>query len=180
MKKTILRKEPPKRSVLEEIGNAVTHGIGALLGIAGMVLLLLRADTEIKLVSAIVYGTCFLLMFLMSCLYHSLKWGTAAKRVLRRFDYISIYLLIGGTFTPLWLLYLGSSTGIICCIADWIVIVAGIVLIAVFGPERALKIHITMYIILGWSGFVFLPEMVTNDLPLFFFILGGGIICERN
>jgi hemolysin III len=45
------------------------------------------------------------MMFLMSCLYHSFKWGTRVKRLWRRFDYISIYLLIGGTFTPMWLLF---------------------------------------------------------------------------
>ena len=32
--------EPPKRSVLEEVGNAVTHGVGALFAVAGLVLLL--------------------------------------------------------------------------------------------------------------------------------------------
>ena len=171
-----VRVEPPKRSVLEEVGNSVTHGIGALFGIAGLVLLLLRADTGIEMCAAIIYGTCFFLMFLMSCLYHSFKWGTKVKRVWRRFDYISIYLLIGGTFTPLWLLFWGGKTGTICCVADWIIILTGITLIAVFGPEKALKIHIALYIVLGWSGLVFLPEMVTNNLYLFFFILGGGIL----
>ena len=81
-----VRKEPPKRSVLEEVGNAVTHGVGALGGIAALVLLLLKADTPAKLASALVYGICLVIMFLMSCLYHSFKWGTTVKRVWRRFD----------------------------------------------------------------------------------------------
>ncbi len=170
------RREPPKRSVLEEVGNAVTHGVGALLGIAGLVLLLIRSGTCVKLCASIVYGTCMILMFLMSCLYHSFKWGTAVKRLWRRFDYISIYLLIGGTFTPLWLLFLGGTAGMACCIAEWAVILTGIVLIAVFGPEKARKIHMTLYVILGWCGLVFLPKMIRECLPLFFFILGGGIL----
>ena len=68
--------EPPKRSLLEEIGNAVTHGVGALFAIAGLVLLLLKANTPTGLFCAIVYGLCLLLMFLMSCLYHSFRWGS--------------------------------------------------------------------------------------------------------
>ena len=85
-----LRKEPPKRSVLEEVGNAVTHGIGALLGIAGLILLLVHSDTGSKLYASLIYGLCFIMMFLMSCLYHSFRWGTGVKRLWRRFDYITI------------------------------------------------------------------------------------------
>ena len=171
-----VRKEPPKRSVLEEVGNAVTHGIGALLGIAGLVLLLIRSDTGMKLYASLVYGICFVMMFLMSCLYHSFKWGTTVKRLWRRFDYISIYLLIGGTFTPMWLLFWKGTPGIIFCIAEWILIITGITLIDVFGPEKARKLHMALYVILGWCGLVFLPGMLRENLQLFFFMLGGGIL----
>ena len=171
-----VRKEPPKRSVLEEVGNAVTHGIGALLGIAGLVLLLIRSDTGMKLYASMVYGICFVMMFLMSCLYHSFKWGTTVKRLWRRFDYISIYLLIGGTFTPMWLLFWKGTPGIIFCIAEWILIITGITLIGVFGPEKARKLHMALYVILGWCGLVFLPGMLRENLQLFFFTLGGGIL----
>ena len=173
--KKLTRKEPPKRSVPEEVGNAVTHGTGALLGIAGLVLLLLKAETGTEVFAAVVYGTCFILMFLMSCLYHAFKWGTGVKRLWRRFDYLSIYLLIGGTFTPLWLVYWGGRTGTVCCIAEWAVILTGIVLISVFGPDRARKLHLALYIVLGWCGLVFLPRMIRDCLPLFFFILAGGL-----
>ena len=113
-------------SVLEEVGNAVTHGVGALFSIAGTVLLLLRSDSGMKLFCSIVYGACLILMFLMSCLYHSFRWGTGVKRLWRRFDYISIYLLIGGTFTPMWLLSWGGKAGIILCAVQWALILTGI------------------------------------------------------
>ena len=108
--------EPPKRTIPEEVGNAVTHGVGALLSIAGFVLLLLRSDSSVKLFCSIVYGLCMVIMFLMSCLYHSFRWGSRVKRLWRRFDYISIYLLIGGTFTPMWLLFWRGQTGTVLCI----------------------------------------------------------------
>ena len=78
--------EPPQRSILEEIGNAVTHGVGALFAVAGFVLLLLRSASPVKLLCAIVYGSCLVMMFLMSCLYHSFRWGSKVKRLWRRFD----------------------------------------------------------------------------------------------
>ena len=168
--------EPPKRSVLEEVGNAVTHGVGALFAIAGLVLLLLKAQTPTGLFCAIVYGVCLLMMFLMSCLYHSFRWGTKVKRLWRRFDYISIYLLIGGTFTPMWLLFWGGQAGSLFCIAQWVLILLGIVFVAVFGPGRPRTLHPVLFVVLGWVGLVFLPRMVRENLPLFLFILTGGII----
>ena len=173
---TKVRKNPPKRSVLEEVGNAVTHGVGALCGIAALVLMLIRSDTGIKLASSIIYGCCIIMMFLMSCLYHSFKWGSGVKRLWRRFDYISIYLLIGGSFTPLWLIYWGGTSGTILCIAEWAVIITGITLIGVFGPEKARPVHMTLYIVLGWCGLVFMPRMLRGDFGLFLFILGGGLM----
>ena len=170
------RNEPPRRSVLEEVGNVVTHGVGSLLSIAALVLLLFRADTTPKIVAALVYGICMFLMFTMSCLYHSFRSGSTVKRVWRRFDYISIYLLIGGTFAPLWLVYWGGKTGLLLMILQWIIIVTGVTFVGVFGPGRLRPLHIALYIVLGWSALVFLPGMIRNDRPLFWFILAGGII----
>ncbi len=170
------RNEPPKRTVLEEVGNAVTHGVGALLSITGTVLLLIRADTGTKLFCAIVYGFCLLMMFLMSCLYHSFRWGSRVKRLWRRFDYISIYLLIGGTFTPMWLLAWGGTWGTVFCAVQWAVLITGITLIGVFGPGRPRALHIAMYIVLGWCGLAFLPRLAAENVPLLITTLTGGVI----
>ena len=53
-KETIRYPEPPKRSVLEEVGNAVTHGIGALLGIAGLILLLLKSQNPAEIIASVI------------------------------------------------------------------------------------------------------------------------------
>ncbi len=168
--------EPPRRSVPEEVGNAVTHGVGALFSIAGTVLLLLKSDTGLKLFAAIVYGACLILMFLMSCLYHSFRWGSRVKRLWRRFDYLSIYLLIGGTFTPMWLLSWGGTAGAVLCAAQWAVILTGITLIAVFGPRRPRALHIAVYIVMGWCGLFFLPRLLREDTRLLLSTLIGGVI----
>ena len=168
--------EPPKRSVAEEVGNAVTHGAGALAGIAALVLLLLKSDTAMKTAASVIYGTSLVLLFLMSCLYHSFPWGSTVKRVWRRFDYLSIYLLIAGTYTPFWLVWTGGGTGIACCAVFWAAAVFGITMVAVFGPGRMKALHMTLYIAMGWSGLVFLPGMVRDNLPLFLATLGGGLL----
>ena len=168
--------EPPKRSLLEEIGNAITHGLGAGLSIAGFVILLVYSDTGLKLMASLFYGICLILLFLMSCLYHSFKTGLAVKRLWRRFDYSSIYLLIGGSFAPFCLVYWGDVKGIVMFSIQWGLIILGITLIGVFGPGRLRPIHFTLYFLIGWSGVLFIPGMVRDNMPLFLMTLGGGII----
>lgn len=168
--------EPPKLTVLEEVGNAVTHGIGAGLAIAGFVLLLLKSDTGLKVMASCFYGISLILMFLMSCLYHSYKSGLAVKRLWRRFDYSSIYLLIGGTFAPLYLVYWGNVLGIVLFCVQWALIIAGITIICVFGPGRFRPIHYTLYFVIGWSAIMFIPGWFRNDKPLLGWIVGGGVV----
>ena len=108
-KRRRLLSEPPVRTVLEEVGSSVTHGAGAALSIVALILLLLKADRPAAVFSGIVYGGCLFLMFLMSCLYHAFRTGSTVKRIWRRFDYCSIYLLIGGTITPIHLLFIGGN-----------------------------------------------------------------------
>lgn len=153
--KPIVVSTVPHRSVLEEIGNATTHGVGSLFAIFALVMMLIKQDSTIKLVSALIYFFGLFFMFTMSCLYHSFKYGTTVKKVFRRFDYTSIYLLIGSTFAPILLCYIGGTYGIIFCAIQWAIIITGITLVCVFGPHRLRFIHIPLYFILGWSALLF-------------------------
>ena len=168
--------EPPKRTLLEEIGNAITHGLGAGLSIAGFVILLVYSDTGLKIMASCFYGICLILLVLMSTLYHSFKSGLAVKRLWRRFDYSSIYLLIGGSFAPFCLVYWGDAKGIVMFSTQCGLIILGITLIGVFGPGRLRPIHFTLYFLIGWSGVLFIPGMLKHDIPLFLMTLGGGLI----
>lgn len=170
------RNEPPKLTLLEEIGNAVTHGVGAALSIAAFVAMLLKSDTSMKVLASCFYGICMILLFTMSCLYHSWKHGLFVKKLWRRFDYSSIYLLIGGTFAPLCLVYWGDTKGLVMFCIQWALIVTGITFISIFGPARFRAIHFTLYFLIGWSGLLFVPGMVKNDFWMFILILSGGII----
>lgn len=167
---------PPYRSVLEEIGNAITHGLGSLFSIVALVLMLLQSHTAQEYIGAFVYFIGLFLMFTMSTLYHCFPYGSKVKRIFRRFDYSSIYLLIGATFAPILLCYIGGTMGTLFFIIQWIIIVIGITLIAVFGPTRLKFIHFPLYILLGWSGLFFLPNMIKHNIVLFRYILSGGIV----
>lgn len=131
--------------------NSISHLVGASLGLAGMVLLIvfssLTGDAW-KIVSCTIYGFTLFLMFLMSTLYHSFKGK--AKNVFRIFDHISIYYLIAGTYTPFCLTILRSSMG------WWIFgIVWGL---AIFGTifksllvDKYNGISTFIYVLAGWT-----------------------------
>ena len=171
-----LRNEPPVLTVGEEVFNAVSHGLGALLALAAMVLLLIRSHTGQEVMASCFYGISMVLMMCMSGVYHALPSGSAAKRVCRRFDYTSIYLLIGGTFAPIFLVYLGGTLGVVLFCAQWAVILAGVTLIVIFGPGRWRALHFTLYFLLGWSGLLFLPTFYLHSRTLLWFILAGGLV----
>ena len=169
--------EPPILTLGEEIGNAITHGIGAILAIAGMILLFLKSDTSLKGMASCFYSISLFFLMLMSCLYHSFKSGSTVKRLWRRFDYSSIYLLIGGTFAPLYLVYLGNTLGIVLFCIQWFLIILGITIIGVFGPGRYRWVHFTLYFVIGWSGLMFLPDWIKkHEFNLLWSILLGGVI----
>ena len=167
---------PPKRSVLEEIGNAVTHGVGSIFAIVACVLMFKKSNTDMEYFSTIVYSFGLFIMFTMSCLYHSFRHGSVVKRLFRRFDYSSIYLLIGATFAPLLLCYANDLFGLIFFFIQWLVIATGITFVGVFGPTKLRKLHMILYMVVGWSGIIFIPRMLSDNINLFYFILGGGLV----
>ena len=177
--------EAPKLTLLEEIGNAITHGVGAILTIIAVILLLQKSDTPLKIIASIVYCLAMFFMFFNSCLYHSWRWGSTVKRIWRRFDYTSIYLMIAGTFAPLQLIEIpaeygnpnGYIFGIIYFACMWAVSITGITLTCVFGPGRTKKINFPLYFVIGWSGLCVLPGwLIHKNYELLLWILIGGIV----
>ena len=168
--------EPPVRPVLEEVGSSVTHGAGAALAVIALILLLMKARSPVAIFSAIVYGGCLFLMFLMSCLYHAFRAGSTVKRIWRRFDYCSIYLLIGGTITPIQLLFVGGTWGTVLCVAMWVLIAVGVTFVGVFGPMFAKALHYSLFFAIGWSAVIFIPRMWSTAPNLLWFVLAGGIV----
>ena len=101
------------QSLGEEIANAVSHGIGALLAIAGTAVMIVYAclnGTAISVVSSALYGTFAILVYLFSTIYHSLT-NTKAKKVFQIFDHCSIFLMILGSYIPISLCLIKGALG---------------------------------------------------------------------
>ena len=112
----------------EEIANSVTHGLGALLAIAAIPILVVRALDDgggIYLFAALVYTLTMLLEYTMSTLYHAIAVDRA-KRVFKVLDHSCIYLFIAGSYTPFCLISLADSGGVWLCAFVWLVALAGV------------------------------------------------------
>ena len=178
------KNEAPCRPVLEEIGSAISHGLGVIFTAIALVFLLKKSDTPLKVTASIVYAVAMFFMFFNSCMYHSWKWGSKVKRIWRRFDYTSIYLLVAGTFAPLQLIEFESEYGDVGFIwgvtyfaCMWALVVVGVTFTCIFGPGRTRKINFPLYFIIGWSGVCMIPGWIIYDrLPLLYWIVGGGVV----
>lgn len=168
--------DPPKRSRGEEIANAVSHGIGALLSAFAFALMLSHAVSVAERVGAIVYFSGLFLMFSSSCLYHAFRHGGALKRLFRRFDYASVYVLIGATFCPILLNLAGGEDRGVFLALQWGVIILGVTFVFALGPARFVAAHVSLYLLLGWSALLIIPFLrVAGDGFLAFTLIGGVI-----
>ena len=142
--------EPSKYTLGEEIANAVTHGVGTALGIAGLSVMAVAAAHHGagRVVPCVIYGSFMVLMFLVSTLYHSLT-PPLAKRVFRVLDHEMIFLMIAGTYTPMMLLGLGGAWGWSLFGVVWGLAVAGLVFQGVFTGRFKVASTI-IYVLLGW------------------------------
>ena len=162
----------------EQIASAISHGIGALLAVAGLVLLVVDAATEgsvIKIVSFSIYGASLFILMLCSTLYHSIP-HVPTQRILRVFDHISIYLLIAGTYTPFALVSIDGSWGWSLFGVVWGIALFGIIM-KIFFTGRFEKLSLVTYGLMGWLVVVaikpFIDSMATTGLLLT--ALGGVI-----
>jgi len=167
----------------EELANSILHGLGILLAIAGLVLLVLRANGYLGGTAAgpgaiacyVIYSAMLILMFIASTLYHAIQ-HEGAKRVFQILDHSTVYLLIAGTYTPFSLLGLGGAGGWVYFGLMWALAITGTVLYSVnFKALR--RVELAVYILMGWAivaGF----HRLWNRIPRmsFWLLIGGGVL----
>ncbi|WP_448213897.1 PAQR family membrane homeostasis protein TrhA [Colwellia sp. MEBiC06753] len=137
-------------SIYEEIANAVSHGLGALLSVAGLTLLVTYAAIQqdaLRITSFAIYGASLVLLFLSSTLYHSFV-HEKAKQIFKLFDHCAIYLLIAGTYTPLLLITLQGTLGYSLLAVVWSIAIAGILFKVICGHKYKV-ISLITYIGMG-------------------------------
>lgn len=160
----------------EEIANSITHGIGTLLSIAGLILLIIiaaRYGDAWHIVSFSIFGSTLIFLYLASTLYHSLP-NPSAKMILKRIDHSAIFLLIAGTYTPFTLIHLRGAWGWSIFGIIWGLAIAGIAL-KIFFVSRFKKLSLILYLAMGWLCIIALKEMIHNipSLSLTLLIIGG-------
>jgi len=166
----------PFYTVGEEVANSVTHGIGTVLSVAGLTLLVTLAaiyGDVWRVVSFSIYGSCLVLLYLASTLYHSIQ-KPKAKRVFRILDHAAIYLLIAGTYTPFMLVTMRDSWGWPLFAVVWGIAITGIVF-KTFFIGRYETAATVMYVLMGWLCIIAFKEMMNTIPPagLVWLVTGG-------
>lgn len=162
----------------EEIFNSVSHGVGALLAIAGTVVLIVISaiySDPWGIVSSAIYGATLIILYTMSTLYHALT-NEKAKHVMRIMDHATIFLLIAGTYTPITLVSLRGVLGWVLFGFIWAAAIVGIVLNAI-DLEQFRKISVVCYIVMGWTIIVAIVPLIKSMSSLsLILLLAGGIM----
>lgn len=142
--------------------NSISHLIGAVLALAGLVVLIVLASLKgdpWKVVSFTIYGSTLFLLYTLSTLYHSLRGRP--KEIFQKLDHIAIYLLIAGTYTPFTLITLRGVWGWSLFAAVWGLAILGIVMDTLHrdGPRMWQMI---IYLLMGWIIIIALDPLIEN------------------
>ena len=135
----------------EELANTLSHGLGALLALAGAIPLVVQAamsGSAKRVFSLAAYGISLVALYTASTVYHAVK-RPSLKAVLRVMDHCSIFLLILGTYIPMSLLVVGGRTGWLLFLTNTTLAVVGITLNAI-DLKRFDKLSLALYALMGW------------------------------
>ncbi len=164
-------------SIAEEVAHALTHGLGALASIVGLVFMLIWAGTYgdiYHVVSAAIYGTSLILLYLASTLYHAFPWPHI-KAFFQKIDHAAIYILIAGTYTPFALVNLRGAWGWSLLAVVWSIATFGVVL-ELASSKRRKWLSLSLYLGLGWMAVLIIKPMLENvELQGLLLLLGGGL-----
>lgn len=160
-----------------EIFNSVTHLVGSLFAVAGLAVLVvvgIRSGDPWKIGSFAVYGATLVALYLFSTLYHSLDG--VAKRVFRKLDHTSIYVLIAGTYTPFSLVSLRGPWGYALFAVVWALASVG-VLQEFLLKKRIEALSVSLYLLMGWLALaVFFPLRQAIGSAAMAWLFAGGVL----
>ena len=161
-------------SPLEERLNAISHGVGVIAAMIGLIFLLMKVDGIYGQLACLVYGLSMILMFLSSTLYHAAK-SPNVKAVLKVIDHSAIYLLIAGTYTPFMLLAIGGWVGLAGLIIVWSIALVGISC-KIFANQRFPKLSVITYLLMGWLAIFFIyPLYQALSTEGLWLLVAGGL-----
>lgn len=157
--------------------NAWSHLIGTLLALTGSVWLIVLTSLDgdpLKIVGVSIYGATLLLLYTVSTIYHSVRGR--AKRILRKLDHLSIYLLIAGSYTPFCLITLNGAWGWTLFGIVWALALIGM-LQEIKPRSEARVLSLVIYAVMGWIVLVAIGPLLSNlGTEGFAWLLAGGIV----
>lgn len=165
--------------------SGITHLVGAVLSIIGLVLLIVFCalysnEKAWDIVSCSIFGTALILLYLFSTLYHMLNLGETGTRVFRKFDHIMIFILIAATYTPICLGPIRGPWGWTIFGIVWGMAVLGTILTAVW-INLPRKLTTSIYIMMGWTVLIAVYPMLNTfskfdkGIEALLWLLAGGI-----
>mgnify|MGYP002713034004 CR=1 FL=1 len=163
-------------SLGEEIAHSITHGLGTLLSIAGLVVLVafsvINGDAW-HVVSSSIYGATLILMYSASTLYHAVT-HPRAKHILRQLDHAAIFLLIAGTYTPFTLVTLRGPWGWSLFGVVWGIALLGVVM-KFISLNSLRRISLGLYLAMGWIVVIAMDPLLDKLAPggLWLLLIGG-------
>lgn len=159
--------------------SAITHGIGAGLGVIGTVFLLAVSVMKGNWLNVLlfgVYGASMVCLYTASTLYHCLRTDVPTRLALRKYDHCSIYLLIAGSYTPICVAVLDGRVGLPLLTGIWSLAAAGITLTIGKGNIPRV-VSSVIYLVMGWLAvFAIVPLYRNLSAAGFFWLLAGGIL----
>jgi hemolysin III len=167
----------PRYTHGEEVANAVTHGIGIVLAIIGLVVMLVRSNAHgdaWHVTGSAIFGATMITCFTTSTLYHSIP-SERLQGFLRALDHSAIFLLIAGTYTPFMLVSLRGPWGWSLLSVIWAAALVGIVL-RLFWRGRFHGVVVGLYLAMGWAVVVAVKPMLAAVQPGgLVLLLAGGL-----
>lgn len=162
----------------EEVAHVVTHGLGAVLSIAGLTILVARAamyGNAWHITASAIFGASLVMLYSASALFHGIQYPRA-KHILRVIDHSLIYVLIAGTYTPFTLITLRDSIwGWILFGVTWGLALFGIVF-KIFATGKFEKLSLAIYLGMGWCVlFAIKPLLAAMPTPGLWLLLAGGL-----
>ena len=164
----------PEYTLGEELVNSISHGVGAALAIAALVLCVVKATTIPGNVSAALYGTFMIFLYTISCIYHALSPRTRGKRVLRVIDHANVFLMVAGTYMPICLSLISGALGWTVFGIVWTVTIVAVVFSCI-DVDRYQMVGVACNLILGW-GVLFLLPVLLEKVPavaVWLLVMGG-------
>lgn len=160
---------------MKEPVNTWTHFITFIAGIIGLVfLIILSKDNLTKLVTMSIYGVSVILLYGASSLYHWVKTTPQKELILKKMDHVAIYILISGSYTPVFYYGLDGSWKWSMLTAVWVLSFIGILLKIrlIYAPRY---VSTAFYVTLGWIAVVPILQLI-DRLPtgaISLTVLGG-------